>query len=89
MTPQQKEHLDTSLLRVMAANHSRFGLQAAALQALVRPLGTLADEMVIVDRVEYLVGKGFVAEANKEIGKAVRAWRITDAGREWLDEQGY
>jgi hypothetical protein len=89
MTPQQQEHFDTALLRVLDANKTRFGLGVPALGHLLGQYGfpnPTTDDLK--DRVDYLEHKGLVEEALKAIHTANRAWRITDAGINHLDNHG-
>lgn len=83
------EHLDTSLLRVLEANHSRFGLEVVALASLVRQFGVRPEESLVEDRMDYLVDKGLAAPVEKTLGRGTRAWKITAKGRELLDELGF
>jgi hypothetical protein len=40
----------------------------------------------MIDTLEYLAGKELVREVPKVLAKALRNWKITDAGRQYLDE---
>jgi hypothetical protein len=52
----------------------------------VRALGHLrVDREETLVHVEYLQEHGFVNEVKKQISKANRCWRISDAGRRLLD----
>jgi hypothetical protein len=82
----QLELFSGAVLKVLDANNTRFGLTAAALRLLVRQFGFSPTEEEIKDALEYLAGKGLVAEMAKALGKINRAWKITDEGRVYLDE---
>jgi hypothetical protein len=90
MIPLEKiELFDNALLRVLDANNTQWGLQAPALSMFTREFGFAPSSAETVNRLEYLTGKGMVHEVPKVLSKANRAWKITDAGRRHLDEQGY
>jgi hypothetical protein len=90
MIPLEKiELFDTALLRVLDANNTQWGLQAPALSMFTREFGFAPSPADTVSRLEYLIGKGMVQEVPKVLSKANRAWKITDAGRRHLDEQGF
>jgi len=59
---------NVALLRQMARNEGRPGLDAATVQA----------------ELDYLADKGFIVEVAKPISPELRAWRITAAGRDQL-----
>jgi hypothetical protein len=90
MIPLEKTELfDNALLRVLDANNTPWGLQAPALSMFTREFGFSPSAAETVNRLEYLTGKEMVHEVPKVLSKANRAWKITDAGRRHLDEQGY
>jgi len=90
MIPNEKiELFDNALLKVLDANNALWGLQAPALCMFTREFGFAPAAAESVQRLEYLTGKGMVQEVPKTLNKANRAWKITEAGRRYLDEQGY
>lgn len=87
MTPEQQELFDLAILRVAVANHSRFGLNVAAITHLIGMYGfPSADGAVVLERVEYLTSKGLLEEVLKVVNKTNRAWRVSDKGRQYEDE---
>ena len=81
----QRELFARAVLKVLDANNTRFGLMAAALRLLVRQFGFDPTEGEVKDLLEYLTDKGLVSEVAKVLGKANRAWKITDEGRSfWM-----
>jgi DNA-binding FadR family transcriptional regulator len=76
-----------AVLKVLDANNTRFGLSMPAIRLLVRQFGFNRSETETTDALEYLAGKGLVEETPKVLVKVNRAWKITDAGREYLDER--
>lgn len=87
MKPAQQELFDLALLKVCVANHTRYGLTVAALTHLLAGFGfTNPGDALVLDRVEYLVSKGLLEENSKMIGRANRAFKVTDAGRQYEDE---
>jgi hypothetical protein len=90
MIPTEKTELfDTALLRVLDANNTQWGLQAPALGLFTREFGFARSPAETISRLEYLTGKAMLQEVPKILSKANRAWKITDAGRRYLDEQGF
>lgn len=82
------EQLDHGLLKSLEANNTQFGLPAQALRLIVRTeWGVPATEERVTARLEYLADKGLAAEVTRVLHKAKRAWKITDAGRRYVDEQ--
>ncbi|HEX4120712.1 MAG TPA: hypothetical protein VH619_08865 [Verrucomicrobiae bacterium] len=86
ISTQQLELFDGATLKVLDANNTQFGLALPAIRMLVRQFGFNASETEMVDTLEYLTGKGLVKEVSKTLAKAFRNWKITDAGRQYLDE---
>ena len=93
MTPQEKELFRKSLLRVLDANRTRFGLGvvpiASRLELFGFTLGNLggaeAAHDLILTELDYLVSKQLVEEPPKLMSKENRVWRITTAGIAFLD----
>ena len=86
MIPKEiAEQFTEAVLTILRNNRTRFGLEASAIAVFVKPLGFYPNGNDTVDRLEYLVMKGLAEELVKNIG-STRAWRITDAGRRYLDE---
>lgn len=87
MKPAQQELFDLAILRVLDANRTRYGLTAAAIGHLIAEFGFAAPEAgEVLDRIDYLVRKKLVEEVTKLVGAANRAWRITEAGLQFVDE---
>lgn len=89
MNAAQQELFDLALLRVLDANRTRYGLTVAAIGHLMAEFGFPSpDQNVVLDRIEYLGNKKLLEEVSKIIGKANRAWRITEAGLNHVDQHG-
>jgi hypothetical protein len=89
MIPTEKfELFDNALLKILDANHAPWGLQPPALNMFAREFGFSPSATETVQRLEYLTVKGMAQEVSKVLSRANRAWKITDAGRRFLDEQG-
>ncbi len=91
-TPEETERLHKSVLRVLDVNATRFGLGAAALSVLLEPFGFADTQREEIERVmDYLgdaenrmvdcVGKG-------AMNPALRTWKITARGTNYLRERG-
>jgi hypothetical protein len=90
MIPTEKiELFDNALLRVLDANNTQWGLQAPALSMFTREYGFAPSQAETIGRLEYLTDKGMAQEVPKMLSKANRAWKITSAGRRYLDEHGF
>jgi hypothetical protein len=90
VNPQQRELLQLAVLRVLDANHSRFGLNLDAVTLHASNLGfpRITRESVEVE-LEYLEEKKLVETAAKTLEPANRAWKRTAAGRDFLSERGF
>jgi hypothetical protein len=86
MTPKQLELFAIAVLKVLDANNTRFGLTAAAIRLLVRQFAFSPTDEETIDGLEYLASKGLVAESPKVLVRINRAWKITDEGRQFLDD---
>jgi hypothetical protein len=86
IAPQNLELFTNTLLKIMGFNNTRFGLNAAALRIFAHNYSFNPTEEEVTDRCEYLTEKGFCAEMPPAMG-AMRHWKITDAGRRYLDER--
>ena len=84
--PANAESLAQAMLQVMQANNTRFGLSPLAIGSFVRKFGFQPTETETTDRLEYLLGKGLVEEVPKIINRSARVWKITAAGRQYLDD---
>lgn len=88
MTSQQKELFRLAVLRVFAANKTRFGLGLPAVSHLAAVFGFASlDPDDTAAAVDYLEHKKLLAEVDKTISSENRAWRITPAGIAFLDER--
>lgn len=94
MNAEQKELFRKAILRILDANRTRFGLGVVnisfrldAFNFTSRDFGGEAAQLreAITDEIDYLVGKGLVAETKKEISAENRAWRITEKGIALVD----
>jgi hypothetical protein len=87
MNAQQENILDDAILLALSANHTRFGLGAGAIRLQARAFGGgRATEEEVAGRLEYLTEKGLAEEVDKTVHKSLRAWKISDGGRRYLDE---
>ena len=89
MNAERRELFRLALLRVLDANHTRFGLGLAALKHLAASFGFPNGQDSELEReLQYLEDKAHVTEVLKGISPENRAWRITAAGRDYLAEAG-
>jgi hypothetical protein len=96
MTTELKELFQTSVLRVLDANRTRWGLGTSAIALRLKPLSfsvssfSSVDEFyaAIADALQYWCDKHFAEEVDKPAHPANRVWRITAGGIEHLDQWG-
>lgn len=89
MTAAQQQNFDDAILTIMDRNRSRFGLTPAAIRLQMQEFGFLQpSEEQIMERLDYLVTKKLAVEVDKQVHRANRTWRITDAGIDHLDQKG-
>jgi len=83
-----KEILHAALLKLMDANRTRFGLQAATLVLQLRGEAIIAGKDEVVQALDYLGSRTppLVEETRPEIDRENRAWKITEAGIRYVDE---
>jgi len=84
MIPEQRELFRIAILRVLAANLTRFGLNETAISMHVFRFGFQPERIETVAELDYLHDKGLVAPVEKTISPENRTWRITAAGRDHL-----
>ena len=95
MTAIQKELFRKAVLRVLDSNRTRYGLGLVAIGHLLAPYAFTARDFesaqsfsnAIADALQYLGDKKFCEEVGKAISQENRAWRITEAGLAFIDEQ--
>ncbi len=85
-----KEILHSALLKIMDANRTRFGLQAATLLLQLRGEAIIANPDEIVQALDYLGSRTppLVEETRPEINRENRAWKITAEGIRYVDQHG-
>jgi len=90
MTPALIEQLRLSILEVLDANDTHFGLGKNHLRLLLVPAGfmraTLPDEE-LAKQLHYLEGAGLIEQAQKQVSPELRAWKITKAGMDFVAER--
>lgn len=85
-----KEILHGALLKIMDANRTRFGLQAATLMLQLRGEAIIAGKDEVIQALDYLGSRTppLVKESRPEIDRENRAWIITEGGIRYVDEHG-
>jgi hypothetical protein len=89
MNPEQREQLRLSLLRMLGANPTAFGVPVTFLKAMAtaegRPSLTHPDVMA---ELQYLHDAGLIAPVCKQISPENVSYRIAKEGRDFLAERG-
>jgi DNA-binding PadR family transcriptional regulator len=89
MTPAQEQMLDLAILRLLDEQRTRLGLGVEALDLQLARFGFAgAKPDEILTRLDYLERKGLIEEVRKDVHRANRSWRITEAGIRHLDTEG-
>jgi hypothetical protein len=89
MTPNLRELYRCSLLRVLEANDTRWGLSLVGIEVNVGAFGFRGRGLDCTEQeLRYLGGKGLAEPVNKLISPENQTWRITAAGRDWLAQNG-
>ncbi len=83
MTPNQKQILRSNLLRQLET--VRRGLPLDTLRAGALQGGFNVPALTVAEQLDWLVGKGYAAEARADYSDVVQIWKITEAGIEFLD----
>lgn len=89
LTPQLREQVDLAILRKLEEHiGSRFGLNEGVLRQMINAEGFDLDADQFSAECEYLAhpSKGLIERIGKVIVPASRAWRLTPAGRDQLEE---
>ncbi len=82
MNAATRELFRLALLRILAANDSRYGLAAATLVHFLPSEGFSSPHISdIQTELEYFEAKGFAHNPPKAMSAENQTWRITDAGR--------
>jgi hypothetical protein len=82
----QLELFANAVLKVLEANNTQFGLTTPAIRLIIRQFAFNPSEDETINALEYLSGKRLVEAAPKVLVKINRAWKITNAGRQYLDD---
>lgn len=83
MTLCEKEQLRRVLLLILEA--ARHGLTLREIANLAELRAFKNADAEFVENLEWLCAEGYAEETRTGISKLTRAWRITDAGVEYLD----
>jgi hypothetical protein len=83
MSPRQREQVRLSLLR-----YGLGGADAPLLGYYLRAEGFRVSARALALELEYLLDKGFLALAPKQISPENKVFRTTAAGRDYLAVQG-
>jgi len=89
MTPQEREALRLTLLRVLNSNKTQFGMAKTLLLAVAKPQGFSGlTGAQVGEELDYLEQKGLAMRVPKQISPELTAWRLSAAGRDYLAEHG-
>lgn len=88
MTPELQKSIDEAILLQLDRSRTRLGHSVNAIIHLLREyeLSALTDDLIL-DRLDYLTRKELIEEVLKVEHKAIRAWRITKSGIDFLDHR--
>ena len=83
MNLKEKDQLRRVLLLIL--ENPRYAQSIGEIRNLAELRDFKNSEPEIVEQLEWLTAKGFVEETRTGISGLKRAWKITDAGVEYLD----
>ena len=83
MTLKEKEQLRNIILLILEAGRPGLTLREVSNKAQLRDFNNPDSDFA--DALDWLTAHGFAEEIRVGIGKLTRAWRISDAGVEYLD----
>lgn len=87
MKPEQREMLRHALLQgADLAKPRALALELARLTAV--RFGFRPEDAELEAELAYLTEKGFLAREERAISPALAGWKITAAGRDYLEAQG-
>lgn len=92
MSFEQRELFRIALLRVLDANHSKFGLGKIALATLITTYGFRVQTDQVQREIEYMEDPavGLVVGVDKRnFSTENGAWKITAIGMNFLAERGF
>ena len=87
MDSATKELFRENLIAQLAAVGA-IGIKPAALKIGARKGGFEPTDAQLDNEIDYLIGKGFVADIEKEISPANRRFKITAAGVDFAEKHG-
>lgn len=87
MNDEQKELLLESVLAALRDNQTLFGMSPRQVHAFTRLDLPVVTEVQVLERIEYAIDRGLAEEVQKAAMKQNRAFRITHAGRAYLDDR--
>lgn len=90
MTPEEIAAIDRALMQVFEKEDSCFGLPIEAVENhLLRFNVRGMNRGFLLGRIEKLEQvHRFLASVSQTMNRAVRYWRITPEGVQWLEDQG-
>ena len=79
--------LRRAALQVLEANPARYGLRVSVIRVHLRAFGLhKVSEVELESSMGLLEEQGMIAAIADPLSPGVRAWRITDEGRSFLEE---
>lgn len=89
MNSEQRDILRQSILQILEANQTRFGLWLPALKTWLGPKGFPAiSEADLQAELKAMLKEGLVETIRQGVSPQNRTWGITSAGRDHLAAQG-
>jgi hypothetical protein len=84
------ELVRVSIMMVLAANNSKFGMGLDLICHLGMVYGLAnVSKSAVEEELRYLIDKGLVAHVEKVVSPENAKYRITAEGRDWYAQQGY
>lgn len=83
MKAELREEFRERLLALLATKNV-VGMKLAALQVHLRVTGFDVEDRVVLEELDYLVGKGLAETIDKKISPENPRWKLTAEGRDYV-----
>jgi len=80
MNTKERATFREAILRVLDANHTRFGLGAPAIALQIESFGFDVTAAQVAEQLTYLKKKGLVQEVGKSHSPEIVNWELTGDG---------
>jgi len=86
--PGPKTELDRKAILIALSEFNPMSATLESINIRIQIAGVNLDGLTLEKDLRYLVSKGFAEEDNAALSMAVKHWRITSTGQDYLESQG-